>query len=731
MQAMLPINHDLYSIIDDKNNVVNIFYGLTRIQTIDLNDKTSLYINAVNLVECSMKQTEVAQAFGFDKSWLFRLMQVYRDSGYSGLINLKRGYPQKVTQELKDFVNQRFDYYYPTNGLKNFRDKIIDDVFDQYGIRISYETLRINLKQHKEDVKDKAIRLEAEEAPANGAGSIVGSEEIGIRDDVNEESSNNHNRYSGLLLLNSFIRELPLLTFFEKLSKKIERIKEIVILIIYMLFLSKLKIENYKELNHKELTEIIDVSKYKYPDEIRRDLREGLAFEDLVEINKLMFQYYIIEETSRQYWIFMDGHVIRYYGKEKIPKGYHQQSNCAVKGRVQYYMHSAEGKPLYFEINDFYNDFREIINKLIEELKRTIGEKYKTYLYVFDRGGYSYKEFKYLDEEKGVNFASWNKNDRTNYKRLDLDYTKVEIERKGNRVDKPKMITIEIALVDEEYKVANPENKDEYITVRRIVIKNGKKHSAVVTNDKSRSIEEIAEAMVFRWREEKGFEVEVKYRGLNDINSYKVEYFSEEVIKKLGYEENGIKYVDSEEYREYEKERKNVKRKISRLHQELGKIIRRMIRLEKVRNSKSVQNILEKINELDERKNEIEEKIKTSTQKIRKLSFLMEKNIKRLDYTQKFFMDIVRVACAHIDSNIMKVLSQYYKNGRDIYKMIDIIFATGGYVEKQSNGSLVVKLNKLNTKKENEVLDAFVGYVNNQNPALFSDESKRVFFQLK
>ena len=159
--------------------------------------------------------------------------------------------------------------------------------------------------------------------------------------------------------------------------------------------------------------------------------------------------------------------------------------------------------------------------------------------------------------------------------------------------------------------------------------------------------------MAFRWREEKGFEVGVKYWGLNDINSYKAEDFSEEAIKRLGYEENGIK-----------------------------KIVEKSKKLANLKDSEKYQETVTKIDNVGEKKKEIGVKINQCTHQVRKLNKLIANDIKRLDYTQKFFIDIIRTACIHIDYNIMKVL------------------------------------------------EFFVNYVNNETPSLIFNKSRKIFFKI-
>ena len=167
-----------------------------------------------------------------------------------------------------------------------------------------------------------------------------------------------------------------------------------------------------------------------------------------------------------------------------------------------------------------------------------------------------------------------------------------------------------------------------------------------------------------------------------------------------------------------------------KLIQELGKIVEKRKKPANLNDSEKYQETVTRIDNVREKKKEIGVKINQCTQQVRKLNKLIANDIKRLDYTQKFFIDIIRTACIHIDYNIMKVLSQYYRNGRDIFKMIDIIVGTGGYIEHQPDGSLTVSLCRLNTEKENKVLEFFVNYVNNEKPSLIFNKSRKIFFKI-
>ncbi|MCK4797519.1 MAG: helix-turn-helix domain-containing protein [Spirochaetes bacterium] len=738
MQPPLPLAEYLYSQIDRKKNQLLIFYGFQLLKAINLNDKITLYFEAVSFIAAGMKRIEVARAFNIDYSWLYTLMRIYKKSGYQGILDLRRGPKPKITQDIKDFIIERMIDHYKIYGWKNFRDKITSDVKDKYEVTISYDKLRLTLAPYKDEIKGPtSILLNVEDKKKDNEDENVKMNndkqtEINFKESTIDELLDNgeNNRYAGLLLLNYFIECSGILKDFSKVLKgKMHNIKNIIILIIYMLFSSKLKIENYKELNHKELSQIIDITKYKYPYYIRSKIMNNVSFEDLCTINKIRLKHYIEMEDYSERWIFLDGHVVRYYGRRKTTKGFHQQSHTPVKGRINYFMNSCDGRPLFFEMNDFYNDFREMINKFTSELNKILGEKYKEYLFVFDRGGYSYEEFKHLND-KNIKFCTWAKYDKTKYTMLSLEYNTVVIELKGNKINEPVKKEIQVALVDNNYKIKNPNSKDEWVELRKIVIKNGKKHSSLLTNDYSRSIAELAKAIIFRWREEKSFEIEVKYRGLNDINSYIVEDYSKDLIKKLGYEDNGVKYVESKEYKNYINERRVLKKEIEQSRQKLGESIEERKTLEKIAETKKYKKFVEKIKALKTSISEINEKIKACTKKIKKINVLIDNGFKRLDYTQKFFMDIIKITCSHIDYYIMKVLSTFYKNGRDIYKMIDIILQTQGYIKHNNDGEIVVTLNKLNTKNENEVLKSFITYVNQKKSTLIFDKFKKIIFKI-
>ena len=87
--------------------------------------------------------------------------------------------------------------------------------------------------------------------------------------------------------------------------------------------------------------------------------------------------------------------------------------------------------------------------------------------------------------------------------------------------------------------------------------------------------------------------------------------------------------------------------------------------------------------------------VERKAEKIRKIDLLISAGTKRLDYTQKYFLDIMRVICAHIDSDMMKVLSNFYKNRRYIFKLLDIFMLTGGYINQSNDGKIFVNLTLL------------------------------------
>ena len=80
----------------------------------------------------------------------------------------------------------------------------------------------------------------------------------------------------------------------------------ITVLLLYMFFLSKTKIENYKELNHRELSEVVeDIDKFRHPDYIRKIIRDNVEFKDLLKINQKMLKYYIENYNNVELMIFL------------------------------------------------------------------------------------------------------------------------------------------------------------------------------------------------------------------------------------------------------------------------------------------------------------------------------------------------------------------------------------------------------------------------------------------
>ncbi len=769
LENPLLLSKYLNSRRDEKNKTLNIYYGVELIMIVDLADVNGLYLQAMILVERGFSKNRVSELFGFDRSWMTRLARIFKKKKYAGILEIYRGAPTKITEEISEYaIEQLKEHYAKTGKIYGYREKILNQIKEKFEKEISIEALRKIIKDTRNEIKNAAIEEGKKRAlenvgtdsfedsaienniPISEAQCVESGEKQCFNNNVEEtaiektdkeientkienrrgeeipysEATENligkkvFSRYAGLFLLHQYIIESNILESFKKhCGAGYLKLKTIIVLWIYMIFLSKIKIENYKEIKHSELERILNIRGMKRLEDIRAILRATVKFEEMTCVNKERLSIYINQEENKEYWLFMDGRVLQYFCKKKILENFKQQTHCPVRSRIHYFMHLSNGQPVYFEMNDSYNDFREVIRTLINAVKEQTGELYKNFLYVFDRGGYGFELFYFLQNTMKVFFAVWMKDDKTEYSKKELKYEEIKIELAHNRIDRTLTKTIYAAVAAEKFILKDTKNKKSELTltVRKIVIRAGSKYTVFITNDTTRTLVDLTKAMQFRWREEKAFEQDVKKRGLSDINSYKSELFSNEVIENLEYEKDGVIEVESEECIKLKKERAALKKEIHDARIELSKILEDKKKSKKERNAEYAEKF-KKIKTLKINEKILSKKIKIEIKqgKIKKIDSLIAKGVERLDYSQKFFIDILRVVCSHIEKNMMQDLSAFYINRRDIFKYVSIMIQTGGWIQHTLEGKKIITLSRLNTETENDFFEKFIKMLNEQ-----------------
>jgi hypothetical protein len=192
---------------------------------------------------------------------------------------------------------------------------------------------------------------------------------------------------------------------------------------------------------------------------------------------------------------FIDGHFLPYYGLNVIAKGYYTVRRLAMRGNELYAITDIQGRPLFFITESNEIDFRPIISR---SAARLISYGIKRPVLVFDRGGNGIHFFKELDQT--ADFVTWAKyvGPESLSGIADTDFT-VGMSFKGRRY----FVAEQTRLVKESIQTAQKEKriKPDEIELRMVVLENVDTHKriAIFTNNKDKSLSDIAFYMLNRW----------------------------------------------------------------------------------------------------------------------------------------------------------------------------------------------------------------------------------------
>lgn len=123
------------------------------------------------------------------------------------------------------------------------------------------------------------------------------------------------------------------------------------------------------------------------------------------KIKESLLRYYHDNNFLDLSLVFIDGHVIAYFGKEAFQKLKHGTRNKVLKALEVFNFSDKNGRIFYFRADHDVEGMQKNIENLLDEVGKIIGLD-KIRIFVFDRGGFSGKLFKKLMEEYKIKFIT-------------------------------------------------------------------------------------------------------------------------------------------------------------------------------------------------------------------------------------------------------------------------------------------------------------------------------------
>lgn len=373
------------------------------------------------------------------------------------------------------------------------------------------------------------------------------------------------------------------------------------------------------------------------------------------------------------YWLYIDGHFVPYYGKERIHSGFYTQRDQMMPGQTEMYVHDCQGQIVYFEIQEGKGDLKEMMRRMSEKWSAYIGDTPP--LIIADREAWGVENFLQM---RGYRFVTWEKFSKAE------ELSSITDDKFGAEFQ----VNSKMYQVFEDKKTYRDDTGNR-IELRRIIIWNKKtnKRVACVCQDEQEDAITIATAMLGRWGSS---ENSFKHMGsrfnmhYNPVVDTSTESESQDIVNP--------KF-------------KQIKKEISRLRKLLAKCERQLARLpitQKKDGSLRKSNKREKLQkELKELKNKIAGKqgeLANCPERVDINEVKPDASFKVLSTEGKNLWNLTEALVWNSRKKLVQLFRNYLPNERDLIPVLDAITKSRGWI-RSTKEVIEIRLEPLETKR--------------------------------
>jgi len=716
MQELLGPNGLIFA-VNGVNDEVHILWGGRLYYSYHKNNSFEKNLGIAILARLGVLQQTISDFFGVERHTVRNILSIYDKEGLEGLQNYKVG-RRGVQPELRSFMIQKYVELAGRRGYQNMilqaiKEKVDEGLFSRSISRGELQKLIRSYKQQmnqqkkeeqrqrdaqeqgqkdkeqreearkeQQEAKSKQLELKEEDklcVQHGGAAAVIPLlAEFGLKDLMPQESHREDRRYSNAELALSFT------------TLNAARLVEVE--------------QDFKLLDSYQMGGIIG----------RRRLPSLSLYRERIPqiVDGMNMPQIMLSAAERVKAVFgttriayVDGHFMPYYGEGATLYGYNTQRRLAMPGREYITVHDEAGVPIYAALSDEYRKFQYYLEQIDATVRAIYGVGQKQILQVFDRGGYS-KEF-CVEIEARIRFICW-RSDALEVPPIGAkEWKEVVVSLQPNEYGQAKEKRFEAW---ERRRTLGAGGKQGRF--RELWIKSGKKVSPALSNDLSRSLEDLAAALVGRWgRQENGFK-ELKTHGIDRIHSYRKESYCEDYLYARGLEqpEEGVCHqIGNPKIRQLNKELSGLHRLKTRLD---GKIATaqgskkkqpqlRQLKMKAAQVRRRIATLLRKREELP--------------RKILMMDRIEEERIVRLCDSKKLFFDWLKMNAIWARKVIVDVVKPYYKDLRDVNKFVSWLLRSPTYVTRRAD-TLFIEFTQQRSKNMRAALEALCAFLNSKPP---------------
>ena len=362
-----------------KGTAILYHYGIET-ERVDLSDTPAKRIFIVRLVERKVNQTRLAEKFNISRQTIHNYVQRKEHFGLEGLINSYHASPDtSLAEQRKENMAKR-----PSGDLSRKLEEI----------------------RRKERLKARKVQ---EKKPAQQSLPFIveGRDEVKCIPPEEQPFVEQHDwlesRYAGVFVyIVHMFSQSKLLSL---LGGHFGNGYKIFMVFILMAAKNIRSLEQLKNVRSREAGIVLGLSRIPSKPVIWEWFYRAAHLNVAQKVLNDFFRYQIRNGLVGSFFLFTDGHLLPYTGKEQVHCGYSTQRSIPLPGQTNMVTCDATGRIIDFDIQEGTGNLRDHISLFSDKWKDDIPE---SALHVFDREGYG-SDFFFGLKSKGICFVTWDK----------------------------------------------------------------------------------------------------------------------------------------------------------------------------------------------------------------------------------------------------------------------------------------------------------------------------------
>jgi len=650
---------------------------------------------AVELIlEGQITKSKLAKALGASRQSILNWEDTFRKSGFEGLVNSYKGSVRKGRADKADKL--------PTgNKARQLEEERRQkrEALQKQQLTINFEFCEKTTEQEQEAPVDSGAEAEPTVIDFKETEQVPKCQEAQLPELFEETYDFKENRYAG-----SFIYWGIFQNVFNVmgLCRQVLGHYSVVIYLFAMMMINGFgSIEQLKTVYKREFGKLTGIKQLLSKPNLWKLVHNLCRLGRSGELIKKFFHEQAKNSLVSLYWLYIDGHFVPYYGKNRVHSGFYTQRGQAMPGQTEMFVHDCQGQIVYFEIQEGKGDLKTMMRQMSEKWQGYIGNTPP--LIIADREAWGVEHFLSM---AGYRFVTWEKFSDSN-----------ELREIPEKCYSEKFFVNNKAYRAFEDKKTYKDNKKNQITLRRIVIWNQKtdRRVACVCQDDQETTISIAKAMLGRWGcSENAFkhmaaQLDMHYNPKKDTSS-----------------DSSEQSIANPQLKELKDKKKKLKKELGKTERSLGKMPLTKNKDGSLRKSKKRDVLTEKVTQLKAQIIETEEKIANCPERI-DINEITGKHFKVIETEGKNYWNLAEALFWNSRKKLIEIFRRFLPNDRDLQPVLDAITQSRGWI-KSTKEAMEIRLEPLETPRFKAAQIQLCRYLNEQEIRL--ENGKRLLYDV-